>query len=67
MYGIEEFDGIVGMDLQAAVAEVTHNAIMINALPHNTPGYSKHDKTQLIDALIRRLETVKLRINLEMT
>jgi hypothetical protein len=65
MQSIEQFENIIGMDLCAAIAEVTHTAICTKRLPHNVPDYSKHDKTVLLDALIARLENVKTRINLE--
>lgn len=65
MESIEEFENIIGLDLASAVAEVLHTAAMIKTLPHNVPEYSKHDKTQMLDALIKRLENVKARVNLE--
>lgn len=65
MNGINAFGAIVDMDLDAAIAEVAHAAMMEKNLPHNVPEYSKHDKTKMLDALIKRLENVKSRINLE--
>ena len=65
MYGSNSFSAIVGVDLDAAVAEITHAALMEKTLPHNVPAFSKYDKTKMLDALIKRLENVKARVNLE--
>lgn len=66
MNGVNSFSAIVGVDLDAAVAEITHTAMMEKNLPDNVPGYSKHDKTKMLDALIKRLENVKARVNMEL-
>lgn len=65
MSGVEKFSEIVGLDLESAICEATHNALMKKQLPHASPHYSKHDRIELVDELMRRLETVKMRINLE--
>lgn len=66
MQSIEQFENIIGLDLNSAVAEVLHTAAMIKQLPDNVPEYSKHDKTKMLDALIKRLENVKARVNMEL-
>lgn len=66
MDGVTAFSAIVGVDLDAAIAEIAHTALMEKNLPHNVPDYSKHDKTKMLDALIKRLENVKARVNMEL-
>lgn len=65
MFGIEKFDELVGMDLDAAVAEVTHTALLVKALPHGVTEFDKLDRIALVDELIKRLENVKARIRVE--
>jgi hypothetical protein len=66
MSGVNSFSAIVGVDLDSAIAEITHTALMEKNLPHNVPAFSKYEKTKMLDALIKRLENVKARVNMEL-